>query len=131
MNNFGQRTYDDWIFYYKGWSINQQSDEIDDINSVEKDSSGKKLVSTDANDTTKNDDVAESKATNSNTEEDDKFFDTSMNETSEFEVTTTKNDTEQNESTTNELEDNSNNGTNESDSESIIDMDDMNAGTST
>ena len=91
----------------------------------------KKLVSTGANDTTKNDDVAESKATNSNTKEDDEFFDTSMNETSKLEVTTTRNDTKQNKSTTNELEDNSNNGTNKSDSESMIDTDDMNAGTST
>ena len=54
----------------------------------------------------KNDDVAETKETketNTNTEEDDKFFDTSMNGTSELEVTTRKNDTEQNKSTTNEL----------------------------
>ena len=96
MNNFGQRRYDDWIFYYKGWSINQQNDEIDDINSVEKGSSGKELVSIDAKDTTKNDDVAETKESNMNTKEDDEFLDTSINETSELEVTTTKNDTEQN-----------------------------------
>ena len=96
MNNFGQRRYDDWIFYYKGWSINQQNDEIVDINSVEKNSSGKELVCTDAKDTTKNDDVAETKESNMNTKEDDEFLDTSINETSELEVTTTKNDTEQN-----------------------------------
>ena len=54
----------------------------------------------------KNDDVAETKETketNTNTEENDEFFDTSMNGTSELEVTTRKNDTEQNKSTTNEL----------------------------
>ena len=76
MNNFGQRRYDDWIFYYKGWSINQQNDEIVDINSVEKNSSGKELVCTDAKDTTKNDDVAETKESNTNTKEYDEFFDT-------------------------------------------------------
>ena len=124
------------MFYLSGWNINQEYDGTHDINDVENDSSKIESMSTDDMDATKNVDATKrkEKKKTTNTDKDDEFFDTSMNETSELEDTSIKNDSEQNETTNNELGDDGTNSMNENDIENNTDTDtdtdDMNVATS-